>query len=125
MKHTTTEELFRIFDETVKACRDILEKKNHDYGGAQNDALKTFRSVQSPNLSPPKGICVRISDKLSRVASFIDKGVLRVDDESVEDTINDLINYAILLKACIWEEKSLVSTAVNSPSTGAVSLESL
>jgi hypothetical protein len=44
-------------------------------------------------------------DKLARINSFSQKGELQVKDESVEDTLLDLANYAILLAGYIRSKK--------------------
>ena len=51
-------------------------------------------------IKPHVGILVRMSDKLSRLGSFTQKGFLAVNDESVEDTLLDLANYSLL---CLME----------------------
>ena len=48
-----------------------------------------------------KGILVRMLDKMSRLSSFTDSGEFMVEDEKLQDTIIDMINYSILLYAYI------------------------
>tara|TARA_Y100000593_G_C4114748_1_gene239683 strand:+ start:83 stop:526 length:444 start_codon:yes stop_codon:yes gene_type:complete len=76
--------------EIVTICDDIkalLVSKNRKYG---NSALEPVR-IFSQSL-PTEQICVRIDDKLSRIAKGA--GLLATD----EDVINDLIGYLVLLK---------------------------
>jgi hypothetical protein len=40
-----------------------------------------------------------MTDKMSRLASFSSRGELSVEDETVYDTLEDLINYSVLLAA--------------------------
>jgi hypothetical protein len=47
---------------------------------------------------------VRMTDKMSRLAQFTKNGELKVKDESLEDTLVDLINYAVLLRAYTIEK---------------------
>jgi hypothetical protein len=42
-----------------------------------------------------------MTDKMSRLSSFAKKGSLAVEDETVNDTLEDLINYSVLLAAYI------------------------
>jgi len=43
-----------------------------------------------------KGTIVRMSDKMDRLINLVwNKQVAEVEDEKVEDTLKDLINYAI------------------------------
>ena len=41
----------------------------------------------------------RITDKMSRLSSFLNSGKMHVEDESFSDTIVDVINYMVLLSA--------------------------
>lgn len=42
------------------------------------------------------GILVRLGDKFARLQSFTENGKFFVEDEGVQDTIKDIINYAVL-----------------------------
>lgn len=77
-----------VFNRAAK----IIEAKNHDYG-ADNDPFRNFHKHGS------LGIEVRLSDKWARFEGFLKRGLLKVKDESVEDTIIDIINYLILWMA--------------------------
>ena len=48
---------------------------------------------------------MRIIDKLQRIKTFTNDGVLSVPDESVEDACEDIVNYAILAKAMLLESR--------------------
>ena len=99
-----TPELLSLADTTFKKCLDTLTKKNHDYSKGK-DALRNFKMVEVFNLTDaPTGILVRLCDKFARVANLLNTEA-QVKDESVTDTIDDIINYCILLKACIAESK--------------------
>ena len=64
----------------------IYEKKNHDYG----DAFAKLRQ------EVPTAILVRIFDKYSRLKNLLQGAEQKVNDESIEDTLRDLANYAIM-----------------------------
>jgi hypothetical protein len=51
------------------------------------------------------GFLTRMSDKLSRIGSYVTKGILMVKDESIEDTLIDLANYCILFAGYIRSQK--------------------
>lgn len=88
----------------------ITEKKNHDYAGAggRQDAFRNFKQIghliggagnqagTGPLDVVAVGFLTRMSDKFSRIGSFISKGELLVKDESVTDTLVDLANYCAL-----------------------------
>ena len=66
--------------------RDALElfrKKNADYG----DAFAKHGLI---------GVLVRIEDKIQRALSISKNGIALVDDESLNDTLVDLHNYAAM-----------------------------
>lgn len=94
----TRKELLGKHKKMCDKARDLMAVKNLDYGG-QVDPFKNFRRHGLI------GISVRISDKLARLDSFIEKGVLHVKDESVQDTLLDLLNYAVLFAAYIEDTK--------------------
>ena len=62
--------------------------KNADYG---DSFAKVRREI-------PNAILVRLSDKLNRLKSLMNNQIMhqKVSDESIDDTLMDLANYAIL-----------------------------
>lgn len=91
------------FCESMKA---ITVAKNADYTGIGDDPFANFSLVEVLGITDTvRGFLVRMSDKLSRITSFAQKGVLEVKDESIEDTLKDLANYCILLSAYIKSQK--------------------
>jgi hypothetical protein len=46
-----------------------------------------------------------MQDKLMRIKSFVNDGQLQVAGESVDDACEDLVNYSILAKALLSEER--------------------
>jgi len=53
------------------------------------------------------GFLVRITDKMSRLSSFMESGKLEVANESFEDTIVDVINYMVLLHSYLKDKKNV------------------
>lgn len=85
----------------------LMEQKNHDYSGGKSaeDPFLNFTRVEKLGITDTKrGFMVRLTDKISRLITFIDTGTYKVSDEKIEDTILDLINYSILLYAYIQSE---------------------
>ena len=86
MTNTEREQVIRdIFEDELLP---ILRAKGHDYAG--DDAFGNLRDFGW------KGIVVRMSDKYHRLKNFCLSGSLSVKDESIEDTLRDLINYGLL-----------------------------
>ena len=104
-RRNSKEDYLEYQQNLLAKCIDLSQKKNADYTGATDDAFANFRNSEIVGVSVEKGMLVRLMDKISRVKSFIDKGELMVKDESVEDTIMDIINYACLLGGYINETK--------------------
>jgi hypothetical protein len=100
----TREELLRMHQETCDKCRQIMSAKNADYSHG-NSPFLNFRSSEILGVHPAKGLLIRVLDKIQRIKSYIDRGELSVKNESVEDAIEDVINYMILLKGMIQEDK--------------------
>ena len=65
----------------------LYERKNHDYG---DSFAKSFAEY---GMAMP---CIRLEDKLNRLKALTRNGNQQVSDESVDDTLMDLANYAIM-----------------------------
>lgn len=84
---------------------EITRQKNSDYCGAGDDPFKNFRQVEFMGIcSVEQGFLTRMSDKMSRIASYVEQGTLLVKDESVSDTLKDLSNYCILMMGYLKSE---------------------
>ena len=93
-----------------KACCDkmveITKQKNADYTGTSEDPFSNFTRVEALGIcTTEQGFLTRMTDKLSRITSFAQKGFLLVKDESVEDTLMDLANYCILMSGYIKSKR--------------------
>lgn len=91
-----------------KRCTDkmlaITTAKNKDYS-AGSDAFKNFKQCEVLGIcSAEKGILVRMTDKMTRIANLLDAEAA-VADEKIEDTLMDLSNYALILLIYIKEKK--------------------
>ena len=49
---------------------------------------------------------LRVVDKVSRISTFLKKGELKVSNETVEDSILDVINYMILLHGLLADKNN-------------------
>lgn len=88
----------------------ITKAKNADYTGITDDPFANFVRVETIGISSTEqGFLTRMTDKLSRIISFVQKGVLQVKDESIEDTLLDLANYCILMAGFIRHRKKTES----------------
>lgn len=94
-----------------RTCCDVMvaitAKKNADYtgGAGVDDAFANFNGVSAIGIDPLQGFLTRMWDKFARISAFVKKGVLQVENETVEDTLLDLANYCILMAGWIRDHK--------------------
>lgn len=90
----------KLHKELCKELNKIYERKNHDYG---NSFSKSFAK---------RGIAaamVRMEDKWNRLDNLtLNPENIMVKDESIEDTLIDLANYALMtyVELIIQKEKN-------------------
>ena len=87
---------------------EMYEAKNADYG----DSFAKLRNEY------PTAICIRLQDKMNRLKSLlVDKNVQQINDESIEDTLLDIANYAVMeiVERTLDREKSNLSVVENKP----------
>lgn len=102
----TREELFKMHIEMCKSALELMKKKNSDYAGSDgNNPFANFTRSEALGIcTTEQSFLVRMTDKMSRLSSFAAKGKLDVEDESVYDTLVDLINYSVLLAAYLKQK---------------------
>jgi hypothetical protein len=95
-------------------------KKNNDYTGGKTatDIFANFNSSKILNIHPVQGLLLRVIDKVQRIRSFTNDKELSVPNETVEDACDDIVNYAILAKAMLMEERSQIERPVSKLPTG-------
>jgi hypothetical protein len=102
-----TQDLLSHHKDLCKLARDLMSIKNHDYAGSKGDTpwMNFQRSEEMGICSTEQAFLVRITDKISRLITFTNNGVLLVKGEGVEDSIIDLINYLVLFSAFLNNKK--------------------
>tara|TARA_Y100001970_G_C13696540_1_gene585058 strand:- start:67 stop:399 length:333 start_codon:yes stop_codon:yes gene_type:complete len=101
-------ELLDLHEHLCQAAVNLMRVKNHDYSGGRDDSdpFLNFTRVERLGITDTKtGFMVRMTDKISRLITFIHNGSFKTKDEALKDTILDLINYSILLYAYSTTEK--------------------
>ena len=97
------EQLLECHERLCKKARELMEKKNSDYtdGESGDDPFANLKLCEALGIcTTTQGMVVRLSDKIARLARLVSPGrVARVVDENIDDTILDIINYAILIAA--------------------------
>lgn len=96
----TRDELLEFHRAFCEEARALMARKNHDYAGNSGaEPFANFTRVESLGIClTEQGFLVRLTDKLSRLATFVASRKLLVA-ESVRDTCLDVANYIILFAA--------------------------
>ena len=104
------ENTLKQYDAIVGKCRDIFEKKTHDYGTA-------WRILRSSSLTD------QIFIKANRIRTIQVTGVNRVD-ESIEDAFIAIVNYAAmaLIQLSLDDDNRPISEGSDMPADKAISL---
>ncbi len=104
-------DLLNMHNSLTLEARALLELKNKAYSkDVKVDALSNLKLVEALGCcTTEQGILARMCDKVSRLSTLTNnntKGRENVEnDESIRDTILDLINYAVLLEAALKERR--------------------
>ena len=98
--------LLSDMEATFDKCLSTAKKKNADYAGEGewSDPYKNFRGSEFVGVSPDRAILVRLMDKMSRVSTLLSQEA-KVKDESIEDTLCDMVNYSAILLSYIKNNK--------------------
>ena len=91
--------MFTFMRNHAERCIQLAERKNADYSGASDDPFFNLRR------GGVVGFAVRLDDKVSRLLSLSKGQEAKVTDETLEDTIDDIIDYGLLLRAFLEERK--------------------
>lgn len=65
---------------------NTYKAKNADYGDSFAKAREEY----------PEAICIRLMDKLERLKTLLRGTEQQVKDESIDDTLLDIANYAVM-----------------------------
>ena len=99
--HPTSQAFFDLCD----ALKDMHRRKSSDYGcPSGTDPLANIRNgAKFVGIPSWKGAMVRLSDKVTRLATF--NATCRLENESLEDNLFDLASYALLALLLHREER--------------------
>ena len=99
--HPTSQAFFDLCD----ALKEMHRRKSSDYGcPSGTDPLANIRNgAKFVGIPSWKGAMVRLSDKVTRLASYNATG--RLENESLEDNLFDLASYSLLALLLHREEQ--------------------
>ena len=75
------------FDDILKEMSEVHQRKNADYGNNFHKRYEKYGFLTA---------LLRLTDKMERLENIYEKEEIQVKDESVEDTLLDLANYAVM-----------------------------
>lgn len=105
----TKKEFLEFHAKLCAMMQDTTAKKNADYSnGSAEDPFVNFRQIAglvNIERATEIGFLTRMSDKMSRIGSFVTTNSLQVKDESVQDTLIDLANYCLIFASYLESEK--------------------
>lgn len=85
---------------TFQNVQEILKNKNSDYRGDKGEFANFELSATLTGVPVIQGILVRVSDKFARLNNLLVPGkTAQVKEESIEDTIEDIVGYLAILRA--------------------------
>ncbi|HLD98225.1 MAG TPA: hypothetical protein VI815_02785 [Candidatus Nanoarchaeia archaeon] len=92
-------DIIKLAESDFSECLETLRKKGNDYA-AEIDGLSNFKySGDFAGVTQEQSCKVLIGTKLARLRELTNNPNKVVANESVNDTIKDLINYLILWKS--------------------------
>ena len=94
-----------------------VKLKNESYTAGSPDPYANFRMSEMEDVHPMSGTMIRTNDKMQRIRSFIN-AVKAGDDltkyqgpTGVQDDLDDIIGYALILHGMAREELGTTATA--------------
>lgn len=107
-------EITKLHEDICNEGRSLIKTKGADYNREKQlsgDTLYNMRVAKQLGINETntQGVLTRMSDKMMRLISLAKDPTVQneVKDESVRDTIRDLINYSVYLYAFYEEERKL------------------
>ena len=88
-------ELAEEFQNIQEEMYEMFARKHMDYG-LNNIALGGNLTNQEDKKFSLTGLCIRLTDKISRLKNLLINGKNFVEGESMEDTFIDIANYGII-----------------------------
>ena len=101
----TLEEQKQHFDSFVEKMKEVIFKKGNDY--ANTDRLSNFKLAGSIcGLKPEQNCLSLIATKVARLGVLLNSDG-EPNNESIEDSVLDLANYAVLLSMILKDSKEM------------------
>ena len=96
--------LLKGLAERYEICLNTAKAKNADYA-TDADPFANFTGCEKYGIPTAKGMLVRMEDKMRRIANLLDRPAI-VTGESIQDSLMDLANYALILSVWLDSDKA-------------------
>lgn len=93
-----------MFDEQVRRCADILQKKTKEYTGDDTDRLGAFKAAAAlQHTTPERALAGMLAKHIVSLYDMCFAENTRFDMSTWDEKITDSLNYLFLLKAIVKE----------------------
>ena len=105
----TREEFLTAVTDEFNEAIELMHTKNHDYAPTDNGMGNLGECEELGLCTSEDGVLIRITDKWARIKNLMSSRGARaqVSDESFEDTLRDLANYALIYRAIVKKKREL------------------
>ena len=102
----TQKEVDAVFDEQVKRCAAILQKKTKEYTGDDTDRLGAFKAAAAlQHTTPERALAGMLAKHIVSLYDMCFAGSVSYEESVWDEKITDSLNYLFLLKAVVKEAK--------------------
>lgn len=102
--HITQNEVNAVFDEQVRRCADILQKKTKEYTGDDTDRLGAFKAAAAlQHTTPERALAGMLAKHIVSLYDMCFAENSCFDISTWDEKITDSLNYLFLLKAIVKE----------------------
>lgn len=93
-----------MFDEQVRRCADILQKKTQEYTGDDTDRLGAFKAAAAlQHTTPERALAGMLAKHIVSLYDMCFAENTHFDMSTWDEKITDSLNYLFLLKAIVKE----------------------
>lgn len=101
----TQKEFDAVFEEQVKLCASILQRKTKEYTGDDTDRLGAFKAAAMLQYCPPsRALAGMLAKHIVSLYDMCYSDNITFDMNTWNEKITDSLNYLFLLKAIVKEE---------------------
>lgn len=98
------QDLNKLIEEQFEACRNLLQVKGGEYVFEEDRLLAFKKAGAIQNETPAQALCGMLAKHIVSIFDMCNEGK-SFPDEKWNEKLTDAINYLLLLKGVIWEEK--------------------